>query len=305
MRNETARLIEALREAVDVARTAGVRLEVSHLKTGTQESWPLLDEALEILRGARAEGLDVAADRYPYVSGYTDLDIVFPAWAEEGGREAVLKRLKDASVRGRLRDELASRPAGYWGGIVIGSTHHPDNARFRGVPLSEVAAQLGLEPVDAVLYLAESDEVRTGAFFFGMSEDNMRRILAEEYVMLGSDASLRALTGPLSRDFPHPRTYGSFPRFLRMALDGETVPLPEAVRKITSLPAAHFGLEGRGVLAEGSRADIVVFDPETVRDTATYASPHQLPRGIEHVIVNGVLTVRDGALTGSRAGRFL
>ena len=160
-------------------------------------------------------------------------------------------------------------------------------------------------PAEAVLSLLESDDLKTSAFFMGMSEPNMWRILAEPYVMLGSDASLRSPVGPLSRDFPHPRAYGSFPRFLRAALDGKTVPLPEAVRKMTSLAAEQFGLKGRGSLAVGGMADIVVFDPKTVADRATFTNPHQLARGIEWVIVNGVGTLSPAGPTGRRGGRVL
>ena len=196
-------------------------------------------------------------------------------------------------------------PAAPGESVTIGATSHPDNSRFQGVPLPEIAAKLEMEPVDAVLYLAERDRLQTGAFFFGMNEDNMLRILAEPLVMLGSDASLRAVQGPLSMDYPHPRAYGTFPRFLRLALDGKTVPLPEAVRKMTALPADRFGLADRGTVASGKKADLVVFDPETVSDAATYAKPHQLARGITHVLVNGTVTLRDGILTGTHAGRVL
>jgi N-acyl-D-amino-acid deacylase len=159
--------------------------------------------------------------------------------------------------------------------------------------------------VDAILHLCESDQLMTGAFFAGMSEENMFRVLAEPYVMLGSDASLRSPTGPLSHDYPHPRAYGSFPRFLRWALDGRTVALPEAVRKMTSLPAGQFGLHDRGVIAEGRKADLVVFDAARLRDRADYGDPHQLAEGITHLVVNGVVTIRDGKLTGARGGRLV
>ena len=156
-----------------------------------------------------------------------------------------------------------------------------------------------------LLYLIDTDELHTGGIFFGMNEANMWKILGEPYVMLGSDASVRAPEGPLSHDHPHPRAYGTFPRFLRAALDGKTVQLPEAVRKMTSLPAEQFRLKDRGVLATGKRADVVVFDPAEVRDMATYEKPHQFAKGIDLVVVNGVVTLRDGRLTGHRAGQFL
>ena len=231
--------------------------------------------------------------------------MIFPNWATEGGHAAELARLRDPATRARLRaDVLASRPEDYWGIVTIGSSKAQDG-RFQGRLLSEAAAELGLETVDAALYLIEADALGTSAFFQGMSEDNLWRILAQPYVMLGSDASVRAPWGPLSRDYPHPRAYGSFPRFLRAALDGRAVSLEEAIRKMTSLPADWFRLAGRGRLTPGAAADVVVFDPGTVLDRATYAAPHQLAAGIVHVMVNGACELEDGRLTGQRAGSWL
>ncbi len=306
MRSEGARLLEALDETLAVARASGVRVSVSHLKTSGRANWGLLDAALEKLNAARAEGISVAADRYPYIASNTDLDVILPSWAAEGGREAVLARLRNPLTRARLRAELLeSRPETYWGTIVIGSTAHPDHAGLQGRPLEEAAEILGLEPVDAALRLIDRDDLRTGAFFFGMSEPNMWRILAEPWVMIGSDASIRSPTGVLSQDYPHPRAYGTFPLFLRAALDGKTVPLVEAVRKMTSLPAAHFRLGNRGVLRRGAAADVVVVDPARVRDAATFAAPHALAEGIDLVVVNGVITLEGGSFSGNRAGRIL
>ncbi len=306
MRSEGARLIEAIDEVLAIGRATGIRLEISHLKTSGRKNWHLVDRALERIREARGEGIDVKADRYPYTAASTDLDVVLPDWASEGGRDAVLKRLRDAGTRARIRAELAaSRDEAYWQSVRVGTTHHPDNRRFQGMTLAEAARQSGLEPVDALLQLIDTDELHTGGIFFGMSEENMGKILAEPYVMLGSDASVRAPMGPLGQDHPHPRAYGAFPRFLRLALDGQTVALPEAVRKMTSLPASHFRLKDRGELRPGAWADVVVFDPRRVRDTATYERPHQFAEGIDAVVVNGALTLLGGELTGRRAGRFL
>jgi N-acyl-D-amino-acid deacylase len=305
MRSESSGLLDALRETIGLARSTGARVQVSHLKTSGAANWHLIDEALGLIDAARQEGLAVAADRYPYTSSCTDLDVIFPHWATEGGREAELQRLRDPGTRARLRAELlASRPDRSWGIITIGSTSDA-NARFRGMLLEQAATVLGMEPVDAALHLIETDRLATSAFFQGMSEANLWRILAQSYVMIGSDASLRAPWGPLSLDYPHPRAYGSFPKFIRAALDGRTVPIEEAVRKITSLPAQQFGLAGRGTLAAGGAADLVVFDPHTVRDRATYGAPHQLSEGVNHVVVNGVITLRGGALTGDRGGQWL
>ncbi|MBU1694050.1 MAG: D-aminoacylase [Verrucomicrobia bacterium] len=306
MRSEGKRLLEALDETIGVGRETGVRVQVSHLKTSGRANWGLVDAALERVRSARAQGLDVAADRYPYTAACTELDVILPAWASGGGRDEVLKRLHKPATRARLRDELSeARDAAYWESLRIGSTWHPDNARFKGRLMPEVARELGLEPVDAALHLMDTDELHTSGIFFGMSEPNMWKILAEPYVMIGSDASLRAPTGPLSKDHPHPRAYGTFPRFLRAALDGRTVSLPEAIRKMTSLPARQFNLKDRGEIAPGRKADLVVFDPDGVGDTATYEHPHQLARGIDAVLVNGVPVLSGGALTGERPGLFL
>lgn len=307
MRSEGERLIEAIDEAIAIGRESGARVEISHLKVAHRRNWSKVDDALAHIQAARERGEPVAADRYPYTSGATELDVVFPAWAAAGGRGAVLARLADAAARGRLRRELIdSRPREDWEGVVVGSTADSDNARFRGRNLLEVSEALGVaHPVDAVLHLCETDRLTTGAFFGGMSEANMRRILCEPYVMLGTDASLRAPSGPLGRDYPHPRTYGSFPRFLRMVLDENLLSLPEAVRKLTALPAGQFGLADRGVIAEGKKADLVIFDAARVRDTATYADPHRFAEGVDYVVVNGVVTAADGKLTGAGAGRFL
>jgi len=307
MRSEGARLLESISETMDFGLEAGARVEVSHLKTAGKSNWGKIDEALALIRDARDQGEPVAADRYPYTSGSTDLDVVLPDWAHEGGSDAVFERLANPAARDRLQQELVdSRERDDWAGVVIGSTKHPDNAGFRGMDLLQVTDALGLNhPAEAVLHFAETDCLGTTAFFAGMSEENMQRILAEPYVMLGSDASLRAPTGPLSVDYPHPRAYGSFTRFLRMALDGNTVTPAEAVRKMTSLPAEQFGLSDRGRVAKGAKADLVIFDPETVRDEATYANPHRFSTGIRAVIVNGVVTLSDGDSTGNRAGRCL
>lgn len=306
MRSEASRLLEAIDETLDVGRATGCRVQVSHLKATGKKNWHLVDDALQMIRDARADGLEAASDRYPYTASNTDLDVLFPDWVFDGGRDTALACLRDSGRRAKLREEmLRERADDYWATVRIGSTSHPDNKRFKGQWLTDVAGTLGLEPVDAVLYLTESDELGTTAFFFGMSEENMWKILAEPFVMFGSDASLRAPHGPLCGDHPHPRAYGSLAKFARAALDGKTVPFPEAVRKMTSLPAEQFRLKGRGMITTGNAADIVVLDPATIEDRADYAEPHQLAVGIEHVIINGVHTLAGTELTGERGGRIL
>jgi len=305
MRSESARLIEAINETLDICRRANVKTEISHLKTSGPDNWRLCEPALEGIRRAIADGLPVAADRYPYTASCTDLDILLPDWAQEGARDEMLSRLKTPSSRARIRREIEEeRRPDYWERVMIGSTSHPDNLSFRGQRLAEIAKSLDRSPVDVFLDLMISDELETGGIFFGMSEDNLWTILAEPYVMLGSDASIRAPAGPLSDDFPHPRAYGTFPRFLRAALEGKTVPVEEAIRKMTALPAEHFGIRKRGLLVPGYFADIAIIDPATVHDAATYAAPHRLAAGIEYLLVNGQMTLDNGRIH-QRAGRFL
>lgn len=306
MRSEGRRLVEAVRETIDVGRRTGCRVQVSHLKTAGKGNWGLIDAALAEIEAARREGVEVAADRYPYTASCTDLDILFPDWAASGGRAAVLARLRDPDTRRRMREDiLNARAEDYWASVRIGSTSHPENRRFKGQPLLDVARALDMAPVDAVLHLTDSDNLMTSAFFFTMSEANMWKILERPYVMFGSDASLRAPHGPLSHDHPHPRAYGSFTRLLRAALDGKTVPVAELVRKATAFPAEQFRLTDRGVLARGKFADVVVLDPARVRERADFGDPHQLSDGVEHVLVNGVHTLARGKITGQRGGRLL
>lgn len=306
MRSEGAQLLEAIDEALDVARATGGRVQISHLKTAGPANWHKRDAALEKIRAARAEGLEVASDRYPYTASCTDLDVILPEWASQGGRTAILARLRDPETRATIRAEMAAaRDDTYWESVWIGSTRHPDNAPYAGQSIRVVADAWKRHPLDAALRLMETDELFTGGIFFGMSEDNLWRILAEPWVMIGSDASIRSPTGPLSHDHPHPRAYGTFGRFMRAVFDGQSVSVGEAVRKMTSLPAEHFRLTDRGVIRPGAFADIVALDPKTFRDRATYEQPHQFCEGVSAVWVNGVLTFRNGQETGARGGRML
>jgi N-acyl-D-amino-acid deacylase len=301
MRSESDRLLEAIDEAIDIAERSGARLQISHLKASGSNNWNKLDAAFGKIRAARPK-IGIGADRYPYTAGCTDLDIVLPDWASYGGRDAVLARLRDPATRMKIRAELIESPPGHWDNVMIGSTQFES---FKGKYLPEVAETLGMNEVDALLFLIDRDDLKTGGIFFGMSEENMWRILAEPYVSLGSDGSLRAPWGPLSHDHPHPRAYGSHTKFLRAALDGQTVPLAEAIRKMTALPAEQFGLRKRGLLKEGYFADLVLFDPDAIKENTTYARPHQLSAGMRHVIVNGAHSLEDGKHTDRRNGKFL
>jgi N-acyl-D-amino-acid deacylase len=306
MRSEGKLLIEAIDEALNIGRTSGARIEISHLKTSGKDNWHKLDAALAKIEAARAEGIEVAADRYPYTAACTDLDIILPDWALYDGKAAVLARLADSKVRKKIREEvLEGRSEFGFGIIMIGSVENPALHALKGMKVDDAANLLGMEPVDALLHIIEKDELRTGGIFFGMCEENMWKILAQPWVMVGSDASLRAPDGILSKDHPHPRAYGSFTKLLRASLDGQTVPLPEIIRKMTSLAAEHFRLKDRGVLKKGNFADVVVFDPAKVKENTTYGNPHRLSEGVEALVVNGTLTIENGVLTGKRNGMFL
>jgi N-acyl-D-amino-acid deacylase len=301
MRSESGELLEAIDEAIDVAAQSGARLQISHLKASGPGNWSKIDAAFDRIRSAR-EKIPIGSDRYPYTAGCTDLDILLPQWATYGGRDAILARIRDPKTRKQLREAFDDKPSDYWDNVMVGSTRFEE---FKGRYLPDVADSLGMETVDAFLHLIDNDGLGTGGIFFSMSEDNLWRVLAEPYVSIGSDGSMRAPWGPLSSDHPHPRAYGSHTRFLRAALDGKTVPLPEAVYKMTGLPAEQFGLNNRGLLKEGYAADILVFDPETICENTTYADPHQLSGGMRHVIVNGSHSLQNGKHTAERKGRFL
>ena len=288
LRSEGAGLLEAIDEAIETAQVSGVPLQISHFKTSGRANWHLVEAAIERIEAARARGLHVFADRYPYTAAGTDLDVILPEWAGRGTHAEILARLADPATRQRIVAEMEERRAPeYWSTVMIGATWHEDNMRLRGRTVADIAAEYDCSPPEAVLRIVEADALRTGAFFFGMSDANMRRILSLPWVMIGSDASIRATSGILSDDHPHPRAFGAFPRFIELSRDENLMPLGETVRRMTSLPATAFGLRDRGLLKRGYAADIAVFDHAAVRDIATYAKPHAYPEGIVHVISKG------------------
>ncbi len=301
MRSESDGLLESIDEAIDIAERSGARLQVSHLKASGERNWNKIDSAFEKILNAK-QRLEIGSDRYPYTAGCTDLDIVLPLWATYGGRDAILARLRDPETRQKIRTELLTKPEGHWDNVMVGSTQFEE---FKGKYLPEVAETLKMNEVDALLHLVDEDDLKTGGIFFSMSEENMWQVLAEPYVSIGSDGSMRAPWGPLSHDHPHPRAYGSHTKFLRAALDGKTVPLPEAIYKMTGLPAEQFNLPKRGVLKEGYAADILVFNPDALKENTTYADPHQLSDGMVHVFVNGVHALENGKHMESRGGIYL
>jgi N-acyl-D-amino-acid deacylase len=307
MRSEADYLIEAVAEALEVGHRAGVPVQISHLKTMDRRNWHKLPEVLELIEQARSDGIDVTADRYPYCASSTGLDAHLPLWACAGGNAAEIQRLRDPDVRARIFAELFERlPEKEVGTTtMLARLASGKNAQLQGRTLAEAAAFRGQSVGDALCDLLIEEQLDIDAIFFCMSEDNLRMILRQGWIMVGSDAAVRDTDGVLGRDMPHPRAFGTCARFLEIVRDEKLLSLEEAVSKMTSMPAARMGFRDRGLIAKGYRADLVLFDPRAVRDRATYASPHQYPAGIRAVMVNGAWAVRDGACTDNVSGRLL
>ena len=305
MRNEDDRLLAAVEEALHVGRMAGVPVQVSHLKAQGQRNYWKAEAALAAIEAARASGVDAHFDRYPYVAYATGLSNLFPASARAGGTARFLERLADPDTAPALeracRDKIAL--LGSWDAVQV-TRIGGANAYARGRRLGELAAERGEDPYDLTVRLLRDAGGSVGMIGFGMSEENTERILAHPLGMVCSDGGAYAPYGPLSGSSPHPRGYGSFPRLLgHYARDRKSMALEVAVHKISGLPARKLGLEDRGVLGVGAAADVVVFDPGSVADRATFEDPHQYPVGIGHVVVGGVHTIRDGEQTGRMGGR--
>lgn len=307
IRNEEATLLEAVDECFDIGRSSGVRVQLSHLKACGRPNWRKQRAALDLLEQARRAGLDAWADAYPYTAYSTTLTIFLDRWALEGNRDEMVARLKDPSQRARIRKELLPRVASDPGGydlIVIASLGTAANQRFVGKSIAAAAAEWGIEAPDALLRFLE--EERGGVSFIGhaMSPENVETVLAHPLVMFGSDGSSQGYDEHDSR--PHPRSFGAAPRLLgHYARDRKLFDLPTAVKKMTGMPAQQIGLADRGRIARGKKADLVLFDPKTIADGATFDEPRKRPTGIPHVLVNGVFVVKDDAHTGARPGRAL
>lgn len=308
MRSESDRLEEAIAEAISIGRESGIAVQISHLKTGGSRNWAKIDRAISLIEDARAEGLEVTGDRYPYTAASTDLDSVLPPWSYAGGAEEELRRLTNAGTRSVLRREILSHHPDddYWRSITISSMNSDLNRWMEGRTISFLAERAGRAAVDFLLDILIEERLRIGAIFHSMNEDNLRRFLALPYLMVGTDSSARSTDGPTHRGKPHPRGFGTFPRFVgRYARDLNLMTMGEAVRKITLLPALTFGLAGRGLLKEGYYADIVVFDEKNIIDRATFEEPFLKADGIHSVLVNGSPVVYEGAATGEKPGRIV
>lgn len=312
MRSEGDRLIESVDELIEIARRSEAKAEIYHLKEAGRPNWGKLDAVIRRVEAARSAGLRVTADMYTYTAGATGLDAAMPLWVQDGGLEAWTARLKDPAIRARVTAEM-KRPGKDWENLFLGAgSDGMLLAEFKtdalkpliGKTLAEVAKLWNMSPEEAAMELVVRDGSRVGTIYFLMSEDNVRRQVRLPWMSFGSDAASQAAEGVFLKSGAHPRTYGNVARLLgRYVRDEKLIPLQEAVRRLTSLPAANLGIGDRGAIRVGDYADLAIFDPATVSDPATFADPHRYAIGMRHVFVNGVQVLRDGEHTGATPGR--
>jgi len=315
MRSEGNRLLEAVDELIEIARASNARAEIYHLKAAGQANWPKMAQVLAKVDSARSAGLAITADLYPYPAGATGLDASMPPWVQAGGYAKWAERLRDPKTRARVAREMAT-PAQAWENLYL-AAGSPERImlvgfkadslkQYTGKSLAEVAKLRGTSPEATAMDLVVKDGSRVGTIYFIIDEANIRAELAKPWVSFGSDAESLAPEGVFLKSNPHPRAYGTFARVLgKYVRDEKVMPLEEAVRRLSSLPAANLRIKRRGSLRPGYFADVVVFDPATISDHATFEQPHQYATGVRHVFVNGVQVLADGEHTGAKPGRVV
>ena len=315
MRSEGNRLVEAVEELIRISREAGIPAEIYHLKAAGQSNWPKMDRVIELVEAARASGLHITADMYTYTAGGTGLDAAMPPWAEDGGMDALYRRLSDPAQRARIAREIRT-PTEAWENLYLasGSADRVLLVEFKsealkpltGKTLAEVAKMRGKSPEETIMDLVLEDCSRIGTIYFMMSDENVKRQIQLPWVSFASDANSIAAEGVFLKSSAHPRAYGSFARVLgKYVRDEHALSLQEAIRKLAALPSSNLGLARRGILKPGNFADVVIFDPATIADQATYEHPHAYATGVRDVFVNGVRVLKDGEHTGKTPGRAL
>lgn len=315
IRSEGDRYLEALDELIAISRATGARAQVYHLKPAGEANWDLSEAGIARLNAARAEGLDVTANVYTYTAGATGLDAAMPPWVQEGGHDAWVARLRDPAIRARVLREMRA-PAQGWESlyqltagpqdVILIGFRNPDLRQYTGQTLAQVAAARGTSPEDTIIDLVIADNSRVETAYVLMSEENLERNLRWAYTMLGSDAGSMSTEGAFLQFNPHPRAYGNFARFLgRYVRERQVMPLEEAIRRLTTLPAQSIAIRERGALQVGYYADVVVFDPATIADHSTFAAPHAYSTGVRDVFVNGEQVLRDGEHTGATPGQVV
>ena len=315
MRSEGNQLLEAVDELIRISREAKIPAEVYHIKAAGESNWPKLDKLLARIEAAQKEGLKVTADMYTYTAAGTGLDACLPPWTEDGGYPALFKRLRDPATRAKIATEVKT-PSDAWENLYLaaGSPEKILLVGFKseklkpltGKSLAEVAKTRGKDPIETIMDLIAEDESRIDSIYFLMSEENVRKEMVKPWISFGSDEASQAPEGVFLKSNPHPRAYGNFARVLgKYVRDEKIISLGETVRRLSALPATNLGLDHRGFLKDGMFADVVVFDPATVSDRATFAQPHQYAVGMKHIFVNGVQVLKDGEHTGATPGRAL
>lgn len=312
LRSEGNRLVESVEELLEIAGEAGIRAEIHHLKAAGQENWEKLDDVIELVEAARAEGLDITANMYTYNAAATSLAAIMPPWTQEGGHEDWIERLNNVVLRRNIMNEILT-PSDDWenfylmagGGenIILVGFRREHLRGYVGSSLSEIAELRGVDEVRAAIDLTIEDNSRIGAIYFLMSEENVQRQIQLPWMSFGSDGGSFTAEGDVLNRRPHPRAYGNFARLLgNYVRDLELISLPEAIYRLTGLPATNLKLRDRGFLREGYHADIVIFDPDSIEDHATFENPHQYATGVQHVFVNGVQVLENGDHTGATPG---
>ena len=315
MRSEGNRLLEAVDELIQIARAANVRAQIYHLKAAGQQNWPKMDQVIAKVVEARRQGLQITADMYTYTAGATGLDASMPPWVQEGGLKEWIKRLRDPATRERVEREMLT-PTNEWESLYLAAgspdrillvAFKQDSLKYlTGKSLAEVARMRGTSPAVTAMDLVIADDSRVGTVYFLMSEDNIRKQIALPWVSFDSDAESLAPEGAFLKSNPHPRAYGTFARLLgRYVREQKVISLEEAIRRLTSLPATNLRIQKRGSLKPGFYADVVVFNPATIIDHATFDKPHQYSTGVNHVFVNGVQVLKDGEHTNATPGRVV
>ncbi|PYJ92363.1 MAG: aminoacylase [Verrucomicrobia bacterium] len=315
IRSEGNRLLESLDELIRISREAGIPAELYHIKAAGQQNWSKMDQLLSHIEVAQKEGLKIRANMYMYTASGTGLDACLPPWTEDGGYPALFKRLRDPATREKIAAQVKT-PTDEWENVYI-AAGGPDRILLvgfkseklkplTGKTLAAVAEMRGKDPISTIMDLISEDESRIGTIYFEMSEENIKKELAKPWISFGSDEASQAPEGVFLKSNPHPRAYGNFARVLgKYVRDEKVIPMTEAIRRLSGLPATNLSLDHRGFIKEGMFADVVLFDPATIADRATFEKPHQYAVGVKHVFVNGVQVLRDGEHTGAKPGRAL
>jgi N-acyl-D-amino-acid deacylase len=308
MRSEGENLLESVHEIIRIGEEAGTKVHISHLKTAGECNWHKAGEVISLLHNARKSGVKISCDRYPYTASSTELDSVLPSWTFSGGDEEEIKRLQDREEREKIKNDLGKeiRSKEYWRNIIISSVVSEKNRWMEGKTIEDISKKMEIAELDFLLRILIEERLRVGAIFCTMNEENLRKFLSLPFCMIGSDSSARCFDGITKKGKPHPRGFGTFPRFFgRYVRDDRMMSLSQAIHKATLMPAQTFGLKGRGKIKEGMYADIVIFEPEKIIDRASYENPFQKPEGIYYVLVNGIPAIWEGEVTGKLSGKIL